>query len=55
MKRGALLAGHDYALSKYPLVTKYLDRFKSLVAPNQTLYVTKKGDDSGDREKSIAV
>jgi len=53
LKSGGLFAGHDYASSKYPLVTKYLDIFKSANAPNQVLYVTKEGDDSNDREKSF--
>ena len=50
LKRGGIFAGHDYASKKYPLVKKYLDEFKKSVAPNETLYVTEKGDDSGDND-----
>jgi len=53
LKGGGIFAGHDYASKKYPLVTKYLDEFKKSVAPNETLYVTEKGDDSGDNERSF--
>ena len=38
---------------KYPLVTKYLDEFKKSVVPNEMLYVTEKGDNSGDNERSF--
>ena len=53
LKRGGIFAGHDYASKKYPLVKKYLDEFKKSVAPNETLYVTEKGDNSGDNERSF--